>query len=315
MQTVGTTRVDTLQLGTLASVRLKIRRLKVRAMVWFGLAVLLIFAFVAIFADVVSPYDPYDQELSEILEGPSLSTLEKSGRTYLLGSDDLGRDVLSRVFHGTRISLGIGIAAVIIGFSTGTTAGLVSGFFSAEAGWRKYVDEIIMGLADMQLAMPSILVAIAIIGTLGPGLIKLTLVIALTGWVTYARTARGQTLSIKETDYITAARAMGATGTKIMIRHILPNTLASLFVVATLDMARVVLLEAGLSFLGLGIQPPTPSWGQMLQDGRGYLQNAWWLSSFPGIALTLVILGVQQIGDWLRDILDPALRGIGEGAA
>lgn len=167
-----------------------------------------------------------------------------------------------------------------------------------------------MGLADMQISMPSILVAIAVIGTLGPGLIKLTLVIALTGWVTYARTARGQVLSIKETEYITAARAVGASSITIVVRHILPNAAASLFIVGTLDMARVVLLEAGLSFLGLGIQPPTPSWGQMLQDGRGYLQNGWWLASFPGVALTLVVLSVQQIGDWLRDILDPALRGV-----
>ena len=282
-------------------------------MVWFGLAILLAFSFVAVLADVVSPYDPHDQELGEILLAPSLSATERSGRIYLLGSDDLGRDVLTRVFHGSRVSLGIGIAAVIIGSVTGTAAGLVAGFFSAEVGWRKYVDELIMGLADLQLAMPSILVAIAIIGTLGPGLIKLTLVIALTGWVTYARQARGSTLTIKETDYITAARALGASGTKIMIRHILPNAAASLFVVATLDMARVILLEAGLSFLGLGIQPPTASWGTMLQTGRGYLQNGWWLSSFPGIALTLVVLSVQQIGDWLRDTLDPALRGVGGG--
>ena len=312
MQEVSS-RVDTLQLGTLDALRLKIKRLRIRVMVWFGLATLLAFSFVAVMADVISPYDPYDQELGEILQGPTFSSTERSGRTYLLGSDDLGRDVLTRVFHGTRVSLGIGLAAVIIGSVTGTAAGLVAGFFSAEAGWRKYVDELIMGLADMQLAMPSILVAIAIIGTLGPGLIKLTLVIALTGWVTYARQARGSTLTIKETDYITAARALGATGTKIMIRHILPNAAASLFVVATLDMARVILLEAGLSFLGLGIQPPTASWGTMLQTGRGYLQNGWWLSSFPGVALTLVVLSVQQIGDWLRDTLDPALRGVGGG--
>jgi len=301
----------TIQLGPLASARLKISRLRIRFMVWFGLAILLIFTLLGIFAALVSPHDPYEQQLSEILLGPTISPAAKSERVYLLGSDDLGRDVLTRVIYGSRVSLGIGIAAVIIGSVTGTAAGLVAGFFSAEPGWRKYVDEAIMGLADLQLAMPSILVAIAIIGTLGPGLIKLTLVIALTGWVTYARQARGSTLTIKETDYITAARALGASGAKIMVRHILPNAAASLFVVATLDMARVILLEAGLSFLGLGIQPPTASWGTMLQTGRGYLQNGWWLSSFPGIALTLVVLSVQQIGDWLRDTLDPALRGVG----
>ena len=287
----------------------KMKRLRIRFMAWFGIAMLILFFLGAILADVVSPYDPLDQELTDVLEPPSLTPVERSGRTYVLGSDDLGRDVLSRVLHGSRISLGIGFAAVVIGAVSGTAAGLMAGFYSGESGFRKYIDEVIMGLADIQLSMPSILVAIAIIGSLGPGLIKLTLVIALTGWVTYARTMRGQVLSIKETEYVTAAKAVGANTQIIMIRHILPNALSSLFVVATLDMARVILLEAGLSFLGLGIQPPTASWGQMLQEGRGYMHNGWWLSSFPGIALTLIVLGVQQIGDWLRDILDPALRG------
>ena len=287
----------------------KIKRLRIRFMAWFGIAMLIIFFLGAILANVVSPYDPLDQELTDVLKPPSLTPVERSGRTYILGSDDLGRDVLSRVLHGSRISLGIGFAAVVIGAVSGTAAGLIAGFYSGESGFRKYIDEVIMGLADIQLSMPSILVAIAIIGSLGPGLIKLTLVIALTGWVTYARTMRGQVLSIKETEYVTAAKAVGANTQNIMIRHILPNALSSLFVVATLDMARVILLEAGLSFLGLGIQPPTASWGQMLQEGRGYMHNGWWLSSFPGIALTLIVLGVQQIGDWLRDILDPALRG------
>ena len=287
----------------------KMKRLRIRFMAWFGIAMLILFSLGAILADVVSPYDPLDQELSDVLEPPSFTPVERSGRTYILGSDDLGRDVLSRVLHGSRISLGIGFAAVVIGAVSGTAAGLIAGFYSGESGFRKYIDEVIMGLADIQLSMPSILVAIAIIGSLGPSLIKLTLVIALTGWVTYARTMRGQVLSIKETEYVTAAKAVGANTQIIMIRHILPNALSSLFVVATLDMARVILLEAGLSFLGLGIQPPTASWGQMLQEGRGYMHNGWWLSSFPGIALTLIVLGVQQIGDWLRDILDPALRG------
>ena len=303
-------RTETLQLGPLGSLRLRIKRLKIRFMAWFGMAMLLLFSFGAITADFVAPYDPYEQKLSDILEQPSFRAREQTGRIYLLGSDDLGRDVLTRVLHGSRISLGIGIAAVIIGSATGTLAGLVAGFHSGEPGRRKYVDEVIMALADLQLGMPSILVAIAVIGTLGPGLVKLTAVIALTGWVTYARTGRGEVLKIKESEYITAARALGGTATKIMFRHILPNAAPSLFVVAALDFARVILLEAGLSFLGLGIQPPTASWGQMLQDGRSYLQNGWWLASFPGIALTLVVLGVQQIGDWLRDILDPALRGV-----
>ena len=223
----------------------KIKRLRIRFMAWFGIVMLILFTLGAILADVVSPYDPLEQELTDVLKPPSLTPLERSGRTYIMGSDDLGRDVLSRVLHGSRISLGIGFAAVIIGAVSGTAAGLIAGFYSGESGFRKYIDEVIMGLADIQLSMPSILVAIAIIGSLGPGLIKLTLVIALTGWVTYARTMRGQVLSIKETEYVTAARAVGANTQIIMIRHILPNALSSLFVVATLDMARVILLEAG----------------------------------------------------------------------
>jgi peptide/nickel transport system permease protein len=285
----------------------KMKRLRIRFMAWFGIVMLILFFLGAILADVVSPYDPLDQELTDVLEPPSFSPVERSGRTYILGSDDLGRDVLSRVLHGSRISLGIGFAAVVIGAVSGTAAGLMAGFYSGESGFRKYIDEVIMGLADIQLSMPSILVAIAIIGSLGPGLIKLTLVIALTGWVTYARTMRGQVLSIKETEYVTAAKAVGANTQIIMIRHILPNALSSLFVVATLDMARVILLEAGLSFLGLGVQAPRPSWGQMLSAATSLttLERRPWIWMPPGAMIAITVLSINFIGDGLRDALDP----------
>jgi peptide/nickel transport system permease protein len=285
----------------------KMKRLRIRFMAWFGIVMLILFFLGAILADVVSPYDPLDQELTDVLEPPSFSPVERSGRTYILGSDDLGRDVLSRVLHGSRISLGIGFAAVVIGAVSGTAAGLMAGFYSGESGFRKYIDEVIMGLADIQLSMPSILVAIAIIGSLGPGLIKLTLVIALTGWVTYARTMRGQVLSIKETEYVTAAKAVGANTQIIMIRHILPNALSSLFVVATLDMARVILLEAGLSFLGLGVQAPRPSWGQMLSAATSLttLERRPWIWMPPGAMIAITVLSINFIGDGLRDAFDP----------
>ena len=175
--------------------------------------------------------------------------------------------------------------------------------------YGKWIDDAIMMLADIQLAIPGILLAIAVIAVLGPGVLNLTIVISITGWYTYARTVRGQVLTVKETDYITAARAIGGSNTRLVFRHVLPNVASAILVIATLDVARVILLESTLSFLGLGIQPPTPSWGNMLQTGRHTINIAWWLTTFPGVALTLVVLSVNQIGDWLRDVLDPALRG------
>jgi peptide/nickel transport system permease protein len=214
----------------------------------------------------------------------------------------LGRDLLSRIVYGSRVSLVVGFAAVSIGGVLGIALGVVAGFFGGPS------DEIIMALADMQLAFPTILLAIAIIAVLGPSFTNLVIVIGISGWVTYARVARGQVLSLREKEFVEAIRAQGGSRLRIIWRHILPNILAPLIVVATLDLARTIILESTLSFLGLGVQPPTPSWGGMLSDGREYLLSAWWIATFPGVALMLTALSFNRLGDWVRDVTDPRLR-------
>jgi peptide/nickel transport system permease protein len=227
---------------------------------------------------------------------------EDGDRRYILGTDHLGRDLLSRIVYGSQVSLVVGFTAVIIGGVLGTALGVIAGFFGGPS------DEIIMAIADMQLAFPTILLAIAVIAVLGPSFSNLVLVIGISGWVTYARVARGQVLSLREKEFVEAIRAQGGSRLRIIWRHILPNILAPLIVVATLDLARTIILESTLSFLALGIQPPTPSWGGMLSDGREYLLSAWWIATFPGVALMLTALSFNRLGDWLRDHTDPRLR-------
>ncbi|HWU40646.1 MAG TPA: ABC transporter permease [Candidatus Acidoferrum sp.] len=270
--------------------------------VWASAAFMLLIVLAALLAPAVSPYDPIQQSLRERLRGPTWFP-EEGRKRHLLGTDHLGRDILSRIVYGSRVSLIVGFAAVLIGGTIGGTLGLLSGF----AGGA--VDEAIMLVVDAQLAFPFILLAIGIIAVLGPSFPNLILVVGLSGWVTYARIVRAQVLSIKEREYITAIRGLGGSVRRIILSHILPNTLAPFLVVATLELARTILLESTLSFLGLGIQPPTPSWGGMLNEGRGYLDTAWWISAFPGLALMITALVVSRVGDWLRDVLDPTLRG------
>lgn len=256
---------------------------------------------VAILAPVIAPQDPYRQALGNRLAPPSLTP--EGGKLHLLGTDHLGRDVFSRVIFGSRVSLTVGFSAVLIGGVVGSALGLIAGFIGG------YLDEGLMMAADAQLALPNILLAIAIIAVLGPSLPNLIVVVGISGWVTYARVVRGQVLSIKEKDFVAVARALGGRGSRILLRHILPNTVPSLIVIATLDLARTIILESTLSFLGLGVQPPTPSWGGMMNEGREYLDSAWWLATFPGVVLMCTALGISRIGDWLRDLLDPTLRG------
>ena len=270
--------------------------------VWASAAFMLLIVLAALLAPAVSPYDPIQQSLRERLRGPTWFP-EEGRKRHLLGTDHLGRDILSRIVYGSRVSLIVGFAAVLIGGTIGGTLGLLSGF----AGGA--VDEAIMLVVDAQLAFPFILLAIGIIAVLGPSFPNLILVVGLSGWVTYARIVRAQVVSIKEREYITAIRGLGGSVRRIILSHILPNTLAPFLVVATLELARTILLESTLSFLGLGIQPPTPSWGGMLNEGRGYLDTAWWISAFPGLALMITALVVSRVGDWLRDVLDPTLRG------
>ena len=263
------------------------------------------FVAVLVVVGVAAPYlarsDPERGSLGARLEAPTLGGAD--GKAHLLGTDHLGRDVLSRIIYGTRVSLTVGFAAVAIGGLVGGTLGLAVGF---RGGW---VDEVIMTVADAQLAFPFILLAIGIIAVLGPSFPNLVIVVGLSGWVTYARVLRSQVLSLRRREFVDAIIGLGGSVPRIILRHILPNVASTFMVIATLELARAIVLEATLSFLGLGIQPPTPSWGGMIHEGRDYLDSAWWISIFPGVVLMLTSLVVSRTGDWLRDALDPTLRG------
>jgi peptide/nickel transport system permease protein len=279
----------------------KRRRARVPLLVWFFIGFLLLVVLIAIFAPILAPYNPTRGALAGRLHAPAFLS---DDTTYPLGSDQIGRDVLSRMLYGARISLAVGFLAVLIGGCVGSLLGLIAGY---AGGW---LEETIMTLGDMQLAFPFILLAIAVIAVVGPSLRNLIIVVGISGWVTYARIARAQVLAVKGREFVTAERAIGATAGRILFRHILPNIAASLIVVGSLDLARTIILESTLSFLGLGVQPPAASWGGMLGEGREYLNTAWWISTFPGILLTLTTISVSRIGDWLRDVLDPTMRNI-----
>jgi peptide/nickel transport system permease protein len=261
----------------------------------------LVLVVMALAAPLIAPYDPIRQSLRGRLAAPTLSGTD--GKAHLLGTDHLGRDVLSRAIYGARVSLLVGLAAVVVGGIVGASLGLLAGF---RGGWT---DSVIMTLADAQLAFPFILLAIGIIAVLGPSFPTLIVVIGLSGWVTYARVLRAQVLVLRSREFVDAIHALGGSVARVIARHILPNVLSSLVVIATLELARAIVLEATLSFLGLGVQPPTPSWGGMVHEGREYLDSAWWISTAPGIVLMLTSIIVSRTGDWLRDLLDPTLRG------
>ena len=221
---------------------------------------------------------------------------------YLLGSDNLGRDIFARLLYGGRVSLVLAVSAVALAAGAGVAVGLAAGTIGGR------LDDTVMRLADVQLAFPVIMLAIAIVAVVGTSPGALVSVLALSGWVLYARTVRASVLTIRQLDYVEAARTLGASDARIILRHVLPNTLAPIMVIGSSQFATMVLLESGLSFLGLGVQPPQPSWGVMLAEGRDYLSNAWWLATVPGIAISLVVLGANLLGDGLRDLLDPRLR-------
>ena len=265
------------------------------------LAVLLAVIGVAVFAPMLAPFDPTEQHLVDRLKPPSWQT--RGDPRFLLGTDHLGRDVLSRLLYGARVSLPIGLAATMTGALIGITLGMLSGYF------RGVIDSIVTKLIDIQLSFPFILFAIAVIAVTGPSIGVLILVLSARSWTTFARVVRGETFVISGNDYVMAARALGASQTRVVARHIAPNILPLAIVVGTLDIGAVILLEATLSFVGLGIQPPTVSWGKELSDARQYIQLAWWTTTFPGLALLLVVLCVNLLGDGLRDLLDPRLRG------
>lgn len=265
----------------------------------FGVAVVLIALVIVVFAPIVAPMDPTDQDLATRLLPP----FSASGRGFhILGTDPLGRDIASRVIYGGRISVLVGLAAVVVAGSIGVTLGLIAGY--AGGRWSA----VIMRIADVQLALPFMVLALALVAAVGPSLLNLVIVLGVTGWVLYARVVRAEALSLREREFVLAARAVGVRPAAIVIRHILPNAASSIIVMASLQMSRMMLFEASLSFLGVGVPPPTPTWGNMISDGRGYLAVAWWVSSMPGLALFVTVLGVTLVGDRLRDVLDPRLR-------
>jgi len=259
-----------------------------------GLLLTVALVIVAIAAPLLSPFDPNSQDTARRLESPS--------HGHLLGLDDLGRDVLSRIVWGARVSLRVGFSVVILASLVGITLGAMAGYFG---GW---MDTLIMRVTDILLAFPGILLAIAMVAVLGPSLNNVVLALATIGWVGYARLVRGQVLKVREMEYVTAAKAMGARSPRVIILHVLPNVMNPVIVMATLGLAGAILSEAALSFLGLGVQPPTPSWGAMLTSGRRYLGLANHLAIWPGVAIMLAVMGLNFLGDGLIDALDPKYR-------
>lgn len=271
------------------------RRVLSEPVVAVCVAVILIFAVCAIFAPLLSPYSPREQVASEALQEPSWR--------HPLGTDQLGRDQLSRMMYGARVSLGIGLGAVAFGSAIGVVLGLVAGYL------RGIVDEVIMRLMEMIIAFPGLILALVLISLLGPSVQNLLIAIGIAGVPALARLVRSQVLSVRERDYVLAARALGAGDVRVLFRHIWPNCMAPVIVAATLSMGFAVLAEAGLSFLGVGVRPPTPTWGSMLQFSFGFISIAPYLSIVPGLAIFLLVLSFNVLGDALRDAFDPSLRG------
>jgi peptide/nickel transport system permease protein len=274
------------------------RRVSFRAV--FGIAVLLLMGGAALAAPQIAPWDPGRQMLVKRLRPPMWQ--ERGLREHPLGTDHLGRDILSRILYGGRISLGVGLSAVTLSGLIGVTLGLLAGFHGGRT------DAFIMRVVDVFLAIPYILLAMGVVFALGPSLLNVILVMAVTRWVQFARIVRADVLSIREREFVSGARARGNRSLRLLLRHVLPNALTPIIVVATLELAFMIIYESALSFLGLGVQPPTPTWGWMLADGRNYVATAWWLATFPGLAIMLTVLAVNLLGDWLRDTLDPRLK-------
>ncbi len=260
-----------------------------------GLLMILLIFFVAGSASLIAPYDPGKTDVSSKLKPPSPQ--------HLLGTDQLGRDVFSRMLYGSRISLSVGFVAVAISLFIGILVGAVAGYYG------RWVDSILMRFVDIMLCFPTFFLILTVVALLGPSILNIMLVIGITSWMGTSRFVRAEFLSLRERDFVQAAKALGLKDRRIIFKHILPNGLAPVFVTATLDVATAILVEAGLSFLGFGVQPPAPSWGNILTEGRTYIFDAWWLTLFPGFAILITVLSFNLLGEGLRDALDPRLRG------
>jgi peptide/nickel transport system permease protein len=272
-----------------------LRRLSRNPLAMAGAAVILFFLVLALFPAVFSSHDPNRIDIVRILDPPS--------GAHPLGTDDLGRDVLARMVHGARISLSVGFVAETIAIGIGLVIGLLAGYYGGR------VDSVLMRMVDIMLCFPTFFLILAVIAFIGPSIWNIMIIIGATGWMGVARLVRAETLSLKERDFVAAARAQGAGTGRIMFRHILPNTLAPILVAATLGVAGAILVESGLSFLGIGVQPPTPSWGNILTAGKDNIEFAWWLSLFSGLAIFLTVLAYNLLGEGIRDAVDPRLKG------
>lgn len=279
--------------------RVNLRRFRRDRLALIALITVVLFVLMALFAPWLAPHDPYDTDLMRRLQPPAW--MPGGDWSYPLGCDTLGRDILSRVIYGARISMSIGVAVVLLACVVGTLAGLAAGYF------RGAVDAVISRVVDVLLAFPYLIFAIGLMGMMGPGLENIVLALVYKEWTISCRVVRGETLAARESDYVTAARALGASHRHIMWREILPNILSPVVVVATTRMATIIILEASLSFLGIGVQPPLASWGSMVADGRAHLLEAWWVSTFPGIAIFALVLAVNIAAQGLRDAFDPRL--------
>lgn len=260
-----------------------------------GLAVVLIVVIVAVIAPIIAPYNPMEINFGAVTMGPSSS--------HLLGTDDMGRDILSRIIYGSRIDLIVGFLTILGAVAIGLPIGAIAAY---RGGWT---DEIIMRITDMFLSFPSLVLAMALAAALGPGLVHAMEAMLITWWPWYTRLIRGQVLSIKSNTYVEAAKAVGVNDFRVILRHVLPNSLSPIIVQGTMDIGNAILTAAALSFIGLGAQPPQPEWGAMITIGRNYIQQYWWMATFPGLAILFTVIGFNLLGDGLRDSLDPYLRG------
>ena len=276
----------------------KSRKRQMRLLLW-GLPII-VFVLIAVFGPMLVPYDAVTVRTGDRLEPPG--AILRDGSRAWLGTDQVGRDMLAQVLQGARISLLVGAATVVLAGLIGVAVGVIAGYRGG------FFDSLLMRLADIQLAFPSIIFAIMIAAVIGPSVVNVIITLALTRWVVFARISRAAVLSTKEQEFVTAARAIGATAPRQLTRHIIPSIIAPLIVIATVEIGLVIIAEASLSFLGLGTPPSQPSWGQTIAQGRDYLNNAWWISTIPGIALCLVVISVGVFGDRLRDYLDPRMQ-------
>ncbi len=263
-------------------------------LVIFGLAVVMVVAALALFAPYIAPYDPTEINFNAMTASPSSA--------HILGTDDMGRDIASRIIYGSRIDLLVGFITILGAVLIGLPIGAIAAY---QGGWT---DEIIMRITDIFLSFPSLILAMALAAALGPGLMHAMEAMLITWWPWYTRLVRGQVLSVKENTYVEAAKASGASDVWIILRHIIPNCLSPIIVQGTMDIGNAILTAASLSFIGLGAQPPVPEWGAMITIGRNYIQQYWWMATFPGIAILLTVMGFNLFGDGLRDSLDPRIR-------